>query len=82
MKTLLQAVDTNPFGSIMILLLYIIIGLFVFLIIRGFFLWYYKIYEVLNNQKEQIRVQNETNELLREIRDQYLIDFRERIGTK
>ncbi|MGN5953629.1 hypothetical protein ACP6L2_03335 [Sphingobacterium lactis] len=82
MKTLLQAVDTNPFGNIMILLLYIIIGLFVFLIIRGFFLWYYKIYEVLNNQKEQIRVQNETNELLREIRDQYLIDFRERIGTK
>ncbi|WP_313189899.1 hypothetical protein [Sphingobacterium sp.] len=71
MNTLLQIATgtSSNGGSIAVLLISLIVGIILFFALRGVILWYYKIFDLLNNQKDQIRLQNETNELLREIRN-------------
>lgn len=71
MNTLLQISTgtSSDGGSIVVFLIFLAVGLVVFLLLRGVVLWYYKIFDLLNNQKEQISLQKETNELLRELRD-------------
>jgi len=56
--------DSSAFGVLMLFLIGCAIALGIFLLIRSVMLWYWKVYELLQNQKNQIYEQQQTNCLL------------------
>lgn len=71
MNTLLQVASGPDGGTIIIFLIILAFVLAVIYALRGVILWYYKISEILDNQKKQINLQKETNQLLSEILDKF-----------
>ncbi|MDB5154672.1 MAG: hypothetical protein JWR54_3423 [Mucilaginibacter sp.] len=56
--------DSSIFGTLMLFLIGFAIALGIFLLIRSLMLWYWKVYDILQNQANQVYEQKQTNYLL------------------